>query len=537
MRPEQPQPTANSPSIGQMCRILSAIQLPIDQQQRDRLIKRLDDNMLSFTELSNSILQVPVAALTICRAAGEAVRRRDGDVLNLEQACNLLGTQRIGQLLRALPVQPLAEQPLGFRQMLSISEHALTQARGLFGQRMARLWQELALACLLFMSPSWVLVYQRPELFREWENWHLGISAGKGRAPAQLLGSEQLLELSQQLVEDWNLPLWIRQGYRSLIDSRRLMVKALHIARDSEHPRDQQMALDADTRLLRWLTRPDNSLLMANGIAVGAHHDWSAQHTLRWQQFIALYLGCSLTEAQSATHEHAVTSAQNQATQADLWLPAQALLWPPGARRQPTTLVPPAPKTARRSNATMKAGSTATRPTTPPPADAATWRRQCVLLKQTPSPFKNLPSLLDCSLLALSQGLGIPASWIALYNGRNQQLVVAAAQHDDSDLRRLGKELGDARQESWDWLRSNPCLNLDAQAQQQLSNRLPASLKTLLANQPGHLLPLLSNGRLIGMLLVHSGTTLLSGKRQQALLKTAECLSQALVTFSSRRQA
>ncbi len=536
MRPDQPQQTANSPSIGQMCRILSAVQLPIDQQQRDRLIKRLDDNMLSFTELSNSILQVPVAALTICRAAGDAVRRRDGDVLNLEQACNLLGTQRIGQLLRELPVQPLAEQPLGFRQMLSISEHALTQARGLFGQRMARLWQELALACLLFMSPSWVLVYKRPELFREWENWHLGANAGKGRAPAQLLGSDQLLQLSQQLVEDWNLPLWIRQGYRSLIDSRRLMVKALHIARDSEHPRDQQMALDADTRLLRWLTRPDNSLLMANGIAVGAHHDWSAQHTLRWQQFIALYLGCTLAEAQTASHEHAVTSAQSQPVQAGLWLPAQALLWPPGSRRQLARLTPLTASPPRSKKPAVSQPVVPTSPATPS-ADAAIWRRQCILLNQSPSPYKDLPSLLNSSLLALHQGLGIPACWIALYNGRSQQLVVTAAQHDDDQLRRLGTELGDARQDSWDWLRSSPCLDLDPQTQQQLSNRLPASLKTLLANQPAHLLPLLSKGRLIGMLLVHSGTQLLSGKRQQALLKTAECLSQALVTFSSKRQA
>ncbi|TVP91856.1 MAG: HDOD domain-containing protein, partial [Pseudomonadaceae bacterium] len=472
-----------------MCRILSAIQLPIDQQQRDRLIKRLDDNMLSFTELSNSILQVPVAALTICRAAGEAVRRRDGDVLNLEQACNLLGTQRIGQLLRELPVQPLAEQPLAFRQMLSISEHALTQAQGLFGQRMARLWQELALACLLFMSPSWVLVYQRPELFHEWEEWHLGVNAGKGRAPQQLLGSEQLLNLSQQLVEDWNLPLWIRQGYRSLIDSRRLMVKALHIARDSEHPRDQQMALDADTRLLRWLTRPDNSLLMANGIAVGAHHDWSAQHTLRWQQFIALYLGCTLAEAKTASHEHAVTSAHNQPVQTGLWLPAQALLWPPEARRQPTSLSPSAVGKPGRKQPTDKAAARQPKPPATPPADASVWRHHCVLLNQIPSPFKDLPSLLDSGLLALHQGLGIPACWIALYNGRKQQLVVTAAQQID-ELRRLGMELGDARQNSWDWLRNSTCLNLDPQAQQQLSNRLPASLKTLLANQPAHLLPL-----------------------------------------------
>ncbi|WVM94067.1 hypothetical protein ULG90_10615 [Halopseudomonas pachastrellae] len=76
-------------------------------------------------------------------------------MLTLEQACSLLGTQRLVTLLRELPVVEHDQLPRPYRQLLSISEHAVGQAQGLFANRIARLWQEMSLATLLFLSPLW----------------------------------------------------------------------------------------------------------------------------------------------------------------------------------------------------------------------------------------------------------------------------------------------------------------------------------------------------------------------------------------------
>ena len=99
-----------------------------------------------------------------------------------------------------------------------------------------------------------------------------------------------LLELCLALAEHWRLPDWIIQGYRLLGADRRRLIKALHIAHDNEHPLHQQQMLDADPELRRWLTLPSNTIVLANGLALSAHHSWSGIHSLRWQRLAGLYL-------------------------------------------------------------------------------------------------------------------------------------------------------------------------------------------------------------------------------------------------------
>mgnify|MGYP003652903299 CR=1 FL=1 len=226
MSTEQDNKSAVDDDIGSLRQSLNTFVLPIEKKQQVDLCSHLDSEMLNLSELTGKLLRVPAAALQICRVAGEAARRRDIDILTLEH--------------------------------------------------------EVSLASLLFLSPCWVLVYQRPEVFAEWEARHLGHRTAGTAFRRWLMDSDHVLGLAQQLAEDWWLPPWILQGYRSLGSSRRTIVRALHIARDTQHPREQQAALDADRNLYRWLTLPANSLLMANGLALGAHHDWDARHTRRW---------------------------------------------------------------------------------------------------------------------------------------------------------------------------------------------------------------------------------------------------------------
>lgn len=514
--------------IGSLRQSLNSFVLPIEQNQFTRLTGVLDNELMGNHDLTRELLRVPAAALQICRAAGEMARVKDIDILTLEQACNLLGTLRLGTLLRSLPIVEREQMPLAYRQILSISGHALAQAQGLFANRMARLWHEVSLASLLFLAPCWVLAYQRPELFQVWDARHSerGLAADQGESKP--LTSGQIMSLIQHLAEDWWLPPWILQGYRSLGSSRRVMVKALHIARDSTHPQQQQALLDADRALARWLTMPANSLLMANGIALGAHHDWDARHTGRWQQLTALYLGCSLAEAHSASHINAVQSARSQSEQADpdIWLPAQALIWPTRCRTRPAAGMPADPA-ANRPSPLREAGQ----------PDPPVWRQQCLRMLAQPSTFDSLGELLHSALQAINQGMGHSQCWIALYNGKSKELVISANSGFEAQPAVHGLALGNCRGTQWgQWLKTTTLHSLNPLRLQGDSALIPATLKTLLGDQCVQLLPLQHRGEIIALLGIQglSQDALSNEKQRKALLKTAECIYRALITFQSK---
>jgi hypothetical protein len=507
-------------TIGSLRQSLSTIRLPVEEMQRDRLMACMKADLLSLHELAHELLQVPVAALEICRAAGHSARSRDVDVLTLEQACGLLGTQRVATLIAELPVATPAEMPVAFVQMLSISEHALCQARGLFAQRMSRLWNEMALGSLLFLAPFWTLVYQRPELFESWERLHLRPES-IGPQERRAARGAPFLVLAQQLAEDWWLPPWIVQGYRSLGSSRRTMVKALHIARNDLHPRDQQAALDNDKYLYRWLTQPANGLLLANGTALGAHHDWKAHQTERWQQLTSLYLGCRLDAAQAASHQCAVEHARSHSgSTGRVWLAAEALLWPGMSR-----------VAARKVNqaAPLRAPEKAAIPRVDPEA----WREHCRRLSLVDTPFTGISAILIEALNALTLGLGVRQCWIALYNARERQMVIGAS--SGTPTRLAGTRLGNVRDSAWgSWLVARRSQVFDPQGT-NADPRPPDDIVAVAGNGPGHLLPLSLNGQFSGLLYAHFGDAapLPRAKQAAALEKTAGCLEKALHTFKT----
>lgn len=521
MSPDQPLPGIDD-DIGNLRQSLSKIILPVEKKQLDRLSECLESDLLSLSELTREIMHVPVVALQICRVAGEAARPRDIDILTIEQACGLLGTQRIASILKSLPTVESSELPLAYRQLLSISQHAQIQAEGLFAHRMARLWHEMSLACLLFLAPCWAMIYHRPELFEQWDARHLRPDTFRSRADAVFLDSSDVLLLAQQIAEDWWLPPWILQGYRSLGTTRRTIVKALHLARDHDHPHEQQLKLDADKQLTRWLTQPANSLLMANGIALASHHGWEARHTRRWQQLTALYLGAALPAVQQHTHANAATSAQRHSHEPQLWHPAESLIWPHPTRRPPRETQPSSPQPA--TEAAVQ-------------GDVAVWREHCLTLISQPSPFATLPDLLATALRAFTAGLGVKECWVALYNGRRQQLMISASAGYPAERRLPGTPLGPCRGNAWgDWLISQRRHDMDATRQSQNATLMPAALEPFGRERAYHLLPLTANGVLLGLIYVSNGANqpLLDAKRAAALVKTADCLHKAFESFRAK---
>lgn len=521
----------NREVIGELRQKLSDCVLPISPADQHSLVEHLESDLLSITELTQEIMRSPVAALHICRAAGAAARKRDVDVLTLEQACSLLGTQRIAQLLKDLPVVDPQQLPWAYRQLLSISEHAVSQAQGLFAHRIARLWHEMSLATLLFLSPLWTLAYLKPHLFQHWEGLNNGVlpDGVTRRQVAETTASG--FKLVQLVAQDWWLPPWILQGYRSLNDNRRTMVKALHVARDSAHPQDQQAQLDSDRELYRWLTQPANSALISNGIALSSHDSWYKRHTLRWQKLTALYLNCDVADAQRLTHENAVNSAHEQFARngSDLLLPATRLL-------HPVTLTGATNKVPEQVSTTTTNASGASNNRSA--ANPELWRSLCLKLSKQPESFNNLTQLLECAQNALINGLGLPASWIALSSARTHQLVIAVASGFNNEQPVAGAAIGSSREGSWPtWLLSANSHDIDQRQRATHAATLPDKVLQLSAGNAFHLTPLVHNQQLIGLVFVSTGNDqLLAPKHLQAVVKTTQCLHKALLHFKQRHQ-
>ena len=487
--------------------------LPVPAEHHLNACRALSDSRRSLGEIADLMQASPALALCVLREANRQAGSFSVPSESLESALSRLGLQRTLELVKRQPARPLDEIPLALRQIQLISQHAAQQASGLFSGRLARLWQEIHWGSLLFLAPAWALLAAHPELFEQWEQRVLARDEPAANVERDLLGVP-LLALCLALAERWRLPDWVIQGYRLLVEDRRQLVKALHVARDNQHPLHQRQMLDADTPLRRWLTQPANSILLANGLALSAHHAWNSPHSLRWQQLTGLYLQLPLSDVQQLIHQHAAQSARQQTTPA-LWHPAQALLWPWDARRLQGK--PPA--------------SPATATTTT--ADNG-WRQHCAQLLAQPSAFHNLDQLTRTTTQAL-QACDMSRVLLLLADRSHSRLraqqqagldksastLVIDPQHSQV-LRRL--------------LQAPAQLRLTPANIAQFSALLPGSLKALFPSEHLLIRSLASNGRVVMIIVADQSGAILGDTSVQAFGKTAQCIQRALDSFAKRER-
>ncbi|MCF7201132.1 HDOD domain-containing protein [Pseudomonas oligotrophica] len=493
-------------SIPAWIRALDDVQLPAFAGPHARVGAALRDSSLSMRQIADEIHASPVLALTFIR---EANRSSAGvnPVDSLESALSRIGLRRAEELLARIPAREPQEMPRALRQMVLISRHASQQANGLFAGRLARLWQEIHWGSLLFLAPVWVLLTAYPQLLEAWEQRLLVRREPARRLEQELLGVP-LQELCLALARHWHLPEWIVQGYRLLGGNRRLLIKALRIARDNEHPLHQQQLLDADPDLRRWLTLPSNTIVLANGLALAAHHSWGDVHSLRWQRLAGLYLQLPLGEVQQLVHQHAVESARAFGP-TELWHPAQGLLWPWQSRFQ-----------QRQSRAA------------PPDAQAlAVWREQCRLLLAEPSPFANVLQLTQAACLA-THSLGLQRVLLLLVDRRQQRLVAQQSAGLPDAAARL--VLAPEQSQVLRRLLEKPALlRLRPDNLASYSALLPGSLKSLFASE--HLLlRSLGAGRPAMLLVVDQDGAPIADATLQAFEKTVQCIERAIGHFAKR---
>lgn len=489
---------------------LDGIALPVPVVSHNRVRAALADSRRSLREIADMMQDSPALVLSVLREANHHSHGITEPAESLEIAINRLGLARTEVLLGRLPAKAVEDIPAAFRQLVLVSQHATQQANGLFAARLARLWQDIHLGSLLFLSPLWPMALAHPKLLEELELRVIHKGESSQTVEKQLFGVN-LLELCLKLAEHWRLPIWVTRGYKLLLSERRDLVKVLRISREDHNPLHQQQMMDADPHLRRWLNQPANTVLLGNGLALAAQHAWNSPHCLRWEQLTSLYLQQTLDEIQQQAHQNAASSGRAHA-EPDLWHPAEALLWPWDARR------------VRRDN----------EPAPPPSADElAHWRKLCAELLSEPTPFINAMHLtttardafIACgmqrvmllmidktgSLMRVHQIAGLPDGAAALQLSIKESTV----------LQRL--------------LAQPTQLRLTPANHAQFSALLPAKLKDLFSGHHSLIRSLSNNGKVLMLVVADQGGGALSEISVQAFGKTAQCIERALGIFSHRK--
>jgi hypothetical protein len=502
-------PTAKPASLPDWIKRLDEVRLPVPQASHDRVCKAIRDNRSSLRDIAELMQNSPALVLSVMREANSHTHGSLAEPAeNLEVALNRLGLKRAEELLARLPSVPAQDIPVALRQLLLVSQHASQQANGLFGSRLARLWQDIHWGSLLFLSPLWPMAVAYPKLLEEWELRviHKGESA---RVVEQQLFGVRLLDLCIGLTEAWHLPMWVSQGYTLLLNEQRMLVKALRIARD-EDPLHQQQMLDAAPHLRRWLNQPANTVLLANGLAMSAQESWTCPHTQRWQFLTALYLQQPLAEVQQQVHQQAVTSARTT-LMPDLWHPALSLIWPWHVQKIHRGLLPAPPPTAEA---------------------LAVWRSRCTELLMEPSRFANAMHLTTCAKEALvASGM--------------QRVMLLMTDRAQSTLRvhQVDGLPKDAANLSLDVVHSTMLQRLLEKSAQvrftpdnhaQFSALLPPILRRLFNGEHLLLRSLSCNGKVVMLMVADQGGGPFSETTVQAFGKTAQCIEKALHCFTNR---
>lgn len=494
-------------SLAAWLEALDAVVLPAAAEPYARVQRALRDSSMSMRQISELIEESPVLALTVIRDANRNAAVTSRPAESLEVALSRIGLKRAGVLFSQVPSARSQDISLPLRQILLISSHASQQANGLFASRLARLWQEIHWSSLLFLAPIWALIAAHPELLDTWEQRVL-VKREPARQVEQSLLGVSLLDLCVATAERWGLPGWIPQGYRLLNEHRRMLIKALHIARDNEHPLHQQQMLDADPELRRWLTLPSNTIVLANGLAVSAHHSWSGIHSLRWQRLAGLYLQVPLSELQQLTHQQAVASAQAIGP-TDLWHPAQGLLWP--------------------WESVFQIEKAAKRPDT---EALAQWRAHCRELLSEASPYDNVIQLTATACKALTAA-GMQRVLLLLVDRKQQRLVAQQVNGLPNDAKTLTLD-AEQSQVLRRLLEKPVLLRLNPNNLAQFSALLPGALKSLFPSEHVLLRSVGREGRVVMLLVADQNNTAFSEVSLQTFTKTVQCIERALATFSKR---
>ena len=202
--------------------------------------------------------------------------------------------------------------------------------------------------------------------------------------------------------------------------------------------------------------------------------------------------------------------------QADLWHPAEALLWPWDCQRLHVV------RKDSHAQATAPASSRL----------HEDWKPLCTELLKQPSPFDNLLQLTSHACRAL-RACGLQRILLLLADRQHTRLV--AQQSSGLSGLKAGFSLDPASSQILKRLLQKPAqLRLEPANQAQYSALLPGNLKALFPSEHLLLRSLASQERVVMLLVCDQQGMPFSSEQLHAFGKTVQCIERALDNFSRR---
>jgi hypothetical protein len=273
----------------------------------------------------------------------------------------------------------------------------------------------------------------------------------------------------------------------------------------------QQQKLDQLPILNNWFNRPANTLVFTCGLVMAAHNSWGSEQCLRWQRLISLYLKQPLNDVQKHTHQYAVSHAQMQRHN-DLWLPAQALLWPWDTQRLRLPAVQAAAPTGE---------------------DLLQWRTLCAELLHSPSLFTNTVQITQRISQAL-QACGMRRICIMSLDRQAQHAQISHLHGIKADTLLKTFTL-DSNAVLTHLLKQPTHLLITDKNAVQVKQHLPAELLKLFPHTHWVIASVSNGSRVVMLIAADQSAENLHPITLQGFKKTLECIERALLIFSSRK--
>ena len=297
------------------------------------VLRKLEKEALSYAQLAKIINRDPILSFEILtRVNKESQHAKLGSQegsKTLTHAISMLGIEGLKESINNLPRKPISPKNITsfyYLRTLCTSLYAGYLARAISLKKKKGNAEDIYWSGLFLGAPIWHLWrFATPEMrlvrYAIRSNFKL-----PNVAEEEVLG-DNLNNITRAMAKELMLPQMAQECYQ--IENQPSFKDWVKMA----HCLDETKAICQidDVNLKIKIQKPHFIVQLANLLAHYSSYCWYSRATLRTQRILAYYLGCSLEEAISFSHEVAADMSQHHPLPG-LMLPAAKLLIPPRKR-------------------------------------------------------------------------------------------------------------------------------------------------------------------------------------------------------------